>query len=147
MSEQERFLEASQFIAIYGLSRTGKGFAYGVRDALKKHNPQIRLCAIHPDRPQLNGMMVYASAEQVVPRPEGAIVVLPPDKARHALDDIARSGIHHVWLVLEAASEANLDYAGNLGLDATRGCPMLYIEESGFPHNVHRWIARMFKSM
>jgi predicted CoA-binding protein len=147
MSEQERFLEASQFIAMYGLSRTGKGFAYNVRDAIKRHNPQIRLCAIHPDCPQLAGLMVYASAEQVVPRPDAAIVVLPPEKARHALDDIARSGIHHVWLVLEAASAANLDYAGNLGLEATRGCPMLYLEDAGFPHNLHQWIAKLFKTM
>ena len=147
MEEHEQFLEARQFVAIYGLSRTGKGFAYVVRDAMQSHNPQLRVCAIHPDRPQLEGMMVYASAEQVVPRPDAAVVVLPPDKARHALDDIAASGIHHVWLVLEAASEANMDYAGNLGLEVVRGCPMLYMEEAGFPHNLHRWLAKLFKAI
>jgi predicted CoA-binding protein len=147
MSEQERFLEASQHTAIYGLSRTGKGFAYTVLDALRKHNPQLRFSAIHPDRPQLKGLMVYASAEHVQPKPDAAIVILPPDKARHALDDVAAGGIHHVWLVLEAATEANLDYAGNLGLETARGCPMLYMEDAGFPHNMHRWIAKLFKML
>lgn len=147
MSEQERFLEGAQHLAVYGLSRTGKGFAYTVLNALKQHNPMLRACAIHPDRPQLNGFMVYASAEHAQPKPDAALVVLPPEKARRALDDIAAGGIHHVWLVLEAGSPANLDYAGNLGLEATNGCPLLYIEETGFPHNAHRWIARLFKLM
>lgn len=147
MSEQERFLEAVQHVAFYGLSRKGKGFAYHVLSGLRAHNPQLRVTAVHPDKPLLDGIPVAISAAHAEPRPDSAVIVLSQEKARKALDDVAAGGIHRVWLVLEAASEANLAYAGDLGLEASRGCPLLYIDGLGFPHNVHRWLARVFKTI
>lgn len=146
MIRQNSFLESSGPLAFYGLSRKGKGFAYEVLNAVRNHQPELPITAIHPEAPELplSNIRVVQSAAKVDPLPARAMVVLKAKDARQALEDAAEAGVKEVWLVMDACSKANRDLAQDKGIEVIDGCPLLFVPKPSFPHNIHRAIAKLF---
>ena len=146
MIRQNSFLASSDPLAFYGLSRKGKGFAYEVLNAVRNHQPELSITAIHPDATELpsSNLRVVRSAANVDPLPTRAVVVLKAKDAQRALEDAAKAGIKEVWLVMDACSKANRDLAQDKGIEVVEGCPLLFVPKPSFPHNIHRAIAKLF---
>jgi predicted CoA-binding protein len=145
-TNQNSFLESAEPIAFYGLSRKGKGFAYDVLKAVRESQPDTPATAVHPsadDLPAAN-LPVARSAKDLSPPAGRAIVVLASKDAGAALEDAAAAGVKRVWLVMEACSKENRVRAKSLGVEVVDGCPLLFIPDQAFPHNFHRWLAKLF---
>jgi predicted CoA-binding protein len=144
MTKQQQFIDQTRHVAFYGLSASGKGYAYDVLKALQAARPGLRVSPVHPSAATLAGLSAAQRAEQFDTPPDSAVIVLKPGDASTALTDAARAGVKAVWLVMNAASPANLERARSLGLDTVQGCPILFVEGQSFPHNFHRALAKLF---
>jgi len=145
MQDQYRFLQSARISAFYGLKRDGKGFAYTVLDALRKAKPSLIIVPVHPSAGKLAGLTARYSARAINPAPNSAFIVLNADNARAALEDAKAGGVKQAWLVMNAASRDNLQYARSIGLPAVGGCPLVFLPGQAFPHNLHRGIAQLFR--
>jgi len=145
MKDQYRFLDSARRIAFYGLKRDGTGFAYQVLNGLLAFNPNFLIIPVHQSAGKLAGRRAFYSAKLISPAAESAVIVLNADNARSALEDAKAGGVRQTWLVLSAAGVSNLDYARSIGMPAVGGCPLLFIPGLGFPHNLHRGMAKLFR--
>lgn len=84
------------------------------------------------------------------------VVLLPPspwdDSAAEFTADAARQckeqGLNQVWIYTAGDSSEAVRIAESAGLDPSASvCPCLYITEGGFPHNLHRFIAKLLKQV
>lgn len=144
MLKQAEFLGKKQHVAFYGLKRNGKGFARDVLNGLREAYPQKQFTIVHPMASELQEHSVSTSAAAIEPSPDYAIVVLKAADAKRAIDDAYQAGIARIWLAIGCDSQDNLSYARELGMDAIGGCPLLFAPGQGFPHNFHRWLAKLF---
>jgi predicted CoA-binding protein len=142
---QYDFLKTNGPVALYGLSRSGKGFARDILSALRMNSPSAVIFAIHPSASDndLHGVQAVRSAKDFPQQPDLAVIVLKPGDARKALEDAADAGANKVWLVMNANSKENCEYAVSRGMQVVGGCPMLFVDRQSFPHNVHRSIAKL----
>lgn len=140
---QQQFLAEARHLVVYGLKRSGEGYAHSVVKELKRVG-RMQLSAVHPHAPELGGLMVVSSATQLRPPADGALVILKMADTRQAVDDAHAAGIGRVWLPFEAARGGNLEYARELGLEAVSGCPLVFLEGVSFPHSIHRALWRLF---
>jgi predicted CoA-binding protein len=125
-------------VAIYGLSRSGKGYARDVLTALRTSSPGAAIYAVHPSAKAVR------SAKEIQPQPALAVIVLKPEDARKALEDAAGAGARKVWLVMNACSLANKKYAESQGMQVVGGCPILFSDKPESIHGFHRAIAKLF---
>jgi len=148
-TDQDKFLNSTEPLAFYGLSRKGKGFAYDVLKAVRGFQPNASITALHPTADELPAanLPVARSAKDISPPPARAIAVLASKDAGTALTDAAAAGIKLVWLVMNACSKENRELARNLGMEVVDGCPMLFMPGQAFPHNFHRWLAKLFRKI
>jgi predicted CoA-binding protein len=144
VTKQQQFIDQARHVAFYGLSGSGKGYAYDVLNALRSAKPNLHISPVHPSATALAGLPAAPRAERLSPPPDCAVIVLKPGDATTALEDAARAGVKTAWLVQNAASPANMDRARGLGLDTVQGCPILFTEGQSFPHNFHRALAKLF---
>jgi len=144
MFSQKEFLESTRHVAVYGLKRDNTGFAHEVVKAITSVHTEVDVTAIHPESDKIGSFHTVQSAQELSPPADSAIVVLGGSAAHGAIDDIARGSIRKVWLVQNAATPTNLDHAESLGMQVTKGCPILFLEGQGFPHNFHRALAKLF---
>jgi acetate---CoA ligase (ADP-forming) len=144
MTRQQQFFDQARHVAFYGLSGSGKGYAYDVLKALQSARPGLRVSPVHPSATALAGLPAAHNAGRLNPAPDSAVIVLKPEDAAAALDDATHAGIKSVWLVQNAASRTNVERATGLGLDVVQGCPVLFTEGQSFPHNFHRALAKLF---
>ncbi len=142
---QHDLLKTKGPVALYGLSRTHKGYARDVLSALRVSSPTAEIFAVHPSAwsGSLHGVISVRSAKEI-DGPELAVIVLKPENARKALEDAADAGAQKVWLVMNAASKENQEYAAKRGMQVVSGCPMLFVDDPVFPHSIHRAIAKLF---
>lgn len=144
MTQQQQFIDQAQHIAFYGLSGSGKGYAYDVLKGLQSARPNLRISPVHPSATALAGLPAAHRAERLSPPADCAVIVLKPEDAAAALEDAAQAGVKAVWLVMNAASRDNLARAQSLGLAVMQGCPLMFVKGQAFPHNFHRALARLF---
>lgn len=144
MTRQDAFLQQAKHVVFYGLKRSGKGFAFDVLRGLRTHSPSLQITAVHLHTTKVDALPAALSAQEITPKPDSAVVVLSASNARSAIEDAARAGVQRVWLTMNAGTKDNLTYSTQLGMEAVGGCPLLFIPDAGFPHNVHRWLAKLF---
>jgi predicted CoA-binding protein len=140
------FMKTEGPVAIYGLSRSGKGYARDVLTALRTSSPGAAIYAVHPSAKadELHGALAVRSAKEIQPQPALAVIVLKPEDARKALEDAAGAGARKVWLVMNACSLANKKYAESQGMQVVGGCPILFSDKPESIHGFHRAIAKLF---
>jgi predicted CoA-binding protein len=140
---QQQFFTQAKHVAVYGLKRSGKGFAHDVVRELRRGG-KLALSAVHPHAHELAGLAVAPSAAQLRPLPDAALLLLAAAEARVAIDDALAAGIKLLWLAFEAAKQGNADYARGHGATVVEGCPLLFIDGVGSVHGIHRFLAQLF---
>jgi len=143
-TSQDQFLSSAQHIAFYGLKRSGKGFAQDILKGLQSYRDELAITAVHPEADSLHDLPVVQCASQIKPAADSAVVMLKPADAIAAIDDAAHGGVKRIWLAMDSSNTANLQRARDCGMEVVDGCPLLFLPDQGFPHNFHRWLARLF---
>jgi len=130
-------------LALVGVSRKGRGFGNTVRKELTARGYALRL--IHPEAASIDGRPCARTLAEVASEVGGAILVTPPESTTTLVKEAADAGIRRLWLQQGAESDEAIRLAKERGLSVIHGqCILMYAEPTGFPHNLHRFILRLF---
>ncbi len=128
--------------AVVGLSRDPKSFSRGACKFLIDQG--CELVAVNPREENIAGIVSMPSLD-LIPEVDGAIFFTNPRVTVTLLPQCLDKGIKKVWFQQGSADEAVLKLAQQLGLSYVNSCVFLHHPRAGFPHNVHRAVARVFK--
>lgn len=128
--------------AIIGLSRNPKSFGRGACKFLAAQG--CTLVAVNPLQDNIDGIVSVPSLD-LVPEVDGAIFFTNPRVTAQLLPQCLEKGIKRVWFQQGAADEAVLRMAKQMDISYTNSCVFLHHPKAGFPHTIHRAIARIFK--
>lgn len=147
MKPSEDFFSGSRY-GIFGAKARGRMQGDVLVAGLAKAGK--RTVAIQADGSVVKGAEVCRSLSEA-----GAVdgvVLLPPapwdDSSAEFTADAARQcrerGVTRVWIYTAGDPSSAVGIAQKEGLDPVAGkCPCLYLADSGFPHNVHQFIAKL----
>jgi len=138
----DNFFEDYHRFAIAGLSRDPRSLSR--RAAKLLIDEGCSLVAVNPLQDNIDGVTSVPSIDQV-PEVDGVIFFTNPRVTIALLPQCVDKGIKRVWFQPGSADEAVLEQARKLGLEYVDSCLFLHHRRSGFPHNVHRALASIFK--
>ncbi|MCL6629083.1 MAG: CoA-binding protein [Armatimonadetes bacterium] len=147
MEPTDDFFSGNRY-AIFGVCAPGRLHGKILIRALRKAGKTP--IVIEPQGLQMNDVEVYNSLAKA--GSVDGVVILPPapwdqSSAEFTADAVPQcraQGIEKVWIYTAGDSSPAAVIAREQGLDAVLGkCPCLYIANGGFPHNLHRWIAKL----
>ena len=104
---------------------------------------------VNPRLIVIDGRPCYPSIADVPGSVDGAILMVGPDHATQAVEDVAAAGIDKIWLFKGvgapgAASAEAIAACERHGLDTVAGaCPLMFLEPVGSVHRIHRSIRHM----
>lgn len=134
----ERFMKLHTF-ALLGASAKKRKFGNLILSTLITKG--YKIYPVHKTASVIEGVKCYNSLAQLPKKPDGVILVIPPDEARHAVNDIIREGIENVWFQQGSESPKAVSYCIMNGLNVISGeCILMFTENAGFPHNLHKWV-------
>ena len=136
------FLEQER-IAVAGVSRDEKQTANAIYRHLRKHGYQVG--PVNPSAQEVEGDRCYPSVSALPERPDGVLIVTPPEAAAAVARDCVEAGVPRVWMHRSFGD-------GSVSHEATRicreggvavldgGCPMMFLEPVDIAHKCIRWI-------
>lgn len=148
VNKQERSTTVKDFFtkykrfAVVGLSRNPKSFSRGACKFLIEQG--CKLVAVNPRETNIGGIKSLPSLTEV-PEVDGVIFFTNPQVTATLLPQCLDKGIRRVWFQQGTADGTVLRLAQQMGLHYTNSCVFLHHPKAGFPHNVHRAIATIFK--
>ena len=134
-------------IAVIGASDRKDSFARTIDQALTDHGYDV--VPVNPRLTELDDRPCYSSIEDVPGPVDGAIVMVGPDAATRAVEEVAAAGVQKVWLFKGvgapgAASPDAIAACEGHGLDTIAGaCPLMFLEPVGSVHRIHRSLRRL----
>ena len=134
-------------IALVGASERKDSFARTIDQALVDHGYEV--VPVNPRLPDLDGRTCYPTVSDIPDPVDGAIVMVGPDHAPRAVEDVAAAGVEKVWLfkglgTAGAASADALSACERHGLQTVAGaCPLMFLEPVGSVHRIHRSIRHL----
>jgi predicted CoA-binding protein len=144
----ESFLASSPIAAI-GVSRNEKDFGRGLYRELIKRGIDVK--PVHPQATEIDGRACVASVGQLDPVPEAAIVMTSSQALDNIVKDCIAAGVKRVWLLRDMGDKKLRTKAVNAlrgaGIEVIDGkCPDMFLEGSGFPHNFHAILTKLFRA-
>ncbi len=150
MAEQYReairsFL-AQRRIAVIGVSRSPKGFGAVVfREFLKKGYDVV---PVNPNAAEVEGVRCFARMQDIEPRPDAALVILPASAMEPAIKDCIEAGVKRVWLFGTSGPRRveprALEACRNNQVDVVPGyCPFMFLPDTAWFHRAHGWFAKL----
>ncbi len=137
-SQIEQFLKLKSF-AIVGVSAKKKKFGNEIMRQMIKRG--FKIYPVHKTAGIIDGELCYPDLRSLPEKPEGVILVIPPIETIKVVREIAELGIKNVWMQQGAESSAAICHSSIHGINVVRGeCVLMFLENMGFPHNVHKWI-------
>jgi predicted CoA-binding protein len=134
-------------IAIVGVSRQTKDFTRTVMHALEERG--YEMVPVNPAAPDIGGFPCYARVQDIAPPVDAALLMTTPAVTEQVVRDCAEAGVTHVWMYGisgdgGAVSPWAVEFCRAQGMSVVAGeCPFMFLEHSGFPHGVHRFINRV----
>jgi predicted CoA-binding protein len=126
---------ANKTIAVVGVSHNGDKFGNYLYRAVRQAG--YKVYAVNPNLDMAEGDRCYAGLGALPEKPDGVVLVVPPQATLQVLDDMGKLGIHSVWIQQGADSTEGDKKAAELGINLVSGeCLMLVLEPV---QSVHRW--------
>lgn len=125
-----------------GLSRNPNSFSQKACAFLKTRG--YKILPVNPKTDIIEGQACYDSVESL-PDVQAAIFFTNPRVTEEILPRCKAKGITHVWFQRGSADPSVFKRAETLGLNYKNSCVFLHHPNAGFPHNLHRFIERVFK--
>jgi len=138
-------------IAVIGASDRKDSFARTIDQALVDHGYEV--LPVNPRLTELDGRPCYASITDVPGPVDGAIVMVGPEHAAQAVEDVADAGVLKVWLFKGvgapgAASPEAIAACERHGLETVAGaCPLMFLEPVGAVHRIHRSVRHVRRAV
>ncbi len=139
-------------IAVVGASRSEKKYGGMLFKELMKKG--IDVIPVNPQADEIQEKKAYATLKAIPDTidVDSAIIVVPAEAQADAVLDAADAGFKTVWLhehVMKGVSNPKAIYlAEDKGLTCITGyCPFMFIPGSGFPHNAHKFIMKLFGAL
>ncbi len=146
MKPSDDFFSGHRY-AIFGVKARGRMQGDVLIAALAKAGKSA--VAIQSDGTPVSGAEISRSLAEA--GHVDGVVLLPPapwdafaaDFTEYAVRQCKEQGMMRVWIYTAGDASKAVSIAEKEGLDPVSGrCPCLYIQDGGFPHNFHRWIAK-----
>ncbi|MET0902572.1 MAG: CoA-binding protein [Acidimicrobiales bacterium] len=134
-------------IAVVGASDRKDSFARTIDQALVDHGYEV--VPVNPRLIELDGRPCFPAVADIPEPVDGAILMVGPDHATRAVEDVAAAGVQKVWLfkglgATGAASPDAISACERHGLQTVAGaCPLMFLEPIGSVHRIHRSIRQM----
>lgn len=135
------FFKRYNTLAVMGLSRNPKAFSRQAYSFLRSKGYQ--LYPVNPNTKNIDGDPCYPSLESL-PEVQGAIFFTTPSVTGKLLPECKEKGITNVWFQQGSTDKTVHQLADNLGIRYVDSCVFLHHPDSGFPHNFHRFMVKIF---
>jgi len=137
---------AQKRIAIVGVTRDAKGWGRTLYDEFKKRGYDTY--AINPAR-AIAGIQCYGALRELPKKPDGVLLVVPPNVTEQVVREVAELGIPRVWMHrgggTGAVSEPAIQFCREKNIAVVYGvCPFMYLQPQGFGHKLHYMFAKWF---
>ena len=137
-------------IAVAGASRNKKKYPRMLFDELKKRGYEV--IPVNPNASEIDGEKCYARLQEIPGGVDAAVSVVPAAKQADIAEDAARAGVKVLWMhehVMKGVSDPSaIAKCSEKGVECITGfCPFMFIPETGFPHNFHKAIMKIFKAL
>lgn len=136
------FFEKFKEFAVVGLSGNPKSFSRDACSFLKSQGYIIY--PVNPNVKEIDGQTCYNSLD-TVPPVQAAVFFTNPRVTVEQLAICKEKGITHLWFQQGSADADVVDKAQKMGLQCKISCVFLHQPNAGFPHNVHRFINKVFR--
>jgi len=137
-SQIEEFMKLKSF-AIVGVSAKKKKFGNAIMKQMIKRG--FKIYPVHKTACIIDGEICYSDLQSLPEKPEGVILVIPPNETIKVVREAAEAGIKNVWMQQGAESNAAICHCSVHGIKIVSGeCILMFLENMGFPHNLHKWI-------
>ena len=136
MSDNIQAFLSLRRIAIVGVSQRPNDFSRMLYRAFRARgfdvvpvNPRVRVIEDH---------YCYARLQDVETPVEGAVLMTSPAVSELVVQDCFAAGVRHIWIYRH--SPAAEEWCAARGVPVIAGeCPMMFLENAGWIHRVHRW--------
>ncbi len=141
----DEFLSGKR-IAVIGMSRTKMEYS---RMLMKEYAAAgYEIIPVNPAADNIEGVKCYRNIMDIKPKPDRAILLLPPDKTEQAMLDCAAAGVKDVWLHSHIAggvqnTKAIYQAEANKMNLITGFCPMMFLAKSMFLHKIHGGVLKL----
>jgi uncharacterized protein len=132
-------------LAVIGVSSSERDFTRVLFREFAKRGYDV--VPVNPKAEEVEGRRCFARVQDVSPPVEGALVTTGAGAAEAVVRDCAAAGIPAVWLYRAvgkgAVSAEAVEFCRESGIAVAEGCPLMFFEKPGFPHNLHGWISKL----
>jgi len=141
----EEFLQLKK-LAVVGVSRNKDKFGNMIYRDLKASGYQVM--AVNPSADMVEGDRCYAGLGALPEKPDGVVVVVPPEVGLKVIEEAAALGIVNIWVQQGANTREIEQRCVDLNLTCTSGeCIFMYLEPVSSIHAFHRFFRRLFGKM
>jgi predicted CoA-binding protein len=140
----DAFMERSR-IAFVGVSRDEKSFSRTLYREFAHRG--YDLAPVNPAAEEIDGVPAFASLRDVDPPAEAALLMVPKESIKPAIEECADAGVPHVWVygvgMPDEVSRRAKELAKERNVEIIAGyCPYMFFEDAGVIHRFHAWIMR-----
>lgn len=134
-------------LAVVGASADSRNFGTTIYQELKGRGYDV--VAVNPNAETVDGDPCYADIGTLPSEIEGAIVMVPRDKAAEIVRQCVANGVPRIWLFkgiggTGSVSDEAVQLCQEHGIDVVAGaCPMMFLEPTGWFHKAHRFVRRV----
>jgi len=141
---------AQKKIAVVGASRQKNKYGGGVLKELLTRDYEA--IPVNPNADEIQGQKCYRSLKDLPKGVKNAIVVVPAEEQEKVIKEASEAGLKTVWLhehIMKGVTNPRAIYlCEEKGMDCIAGfCPLMFMPKSGFPHNLHRGILKLFGAL
>lgn len=145
INEINNFLD-NKDIAVIGASRNKNKFGFIVLNSLKEK--QYNVYPVNPCIEKIGDIKCYSDVENLPKHIISAIFITKPEVTEVIVNKICELGnIQHLWFQKGSESTTAIETAKKYCTNViTNECILMFIKSSGFPHNFHKFIKKVFRN-
>ena len=119
-----------KIVAVIGASSNRAKFGNKAVRAFRRHGDTV--IPINPHESEIEGLKAYRSVLDVPGAIDMASFYVPPEVGEGVIEEVARKGIHEVWLNPGAESDALIARARALHVEPIVACSIVGIGENPY---------------
>ncbi len=141
---------SNKMIAVIGASRKKSKFGGMLLKELLARNYEA--IPVNPHAESIQGKNCFKTVKDIPEKIDVAIAVVPAQEQEKVVLESAEAGIKTLWLhehIMKGVTNPKAVYlCEEKGLNCIVGfCPLMFLPKTGFPHNIHRTILKVFKAL
>jgi predicted CoA-binding protein len=98
---------------------------------------------------EVDGQACYRRVQDVVPKPDAALLCTVPGVTDVVVKDCAEAGIRHIWMYRGggggAVSATAIQFCRSEGISVVEGeCPFMFLPNTAGVHRFHGFVKKLF---